>query len=142
MQTQIRQDHFITFILTSHDISIRDIYTIRYVLYGVLLVRHLQEHDDTTGFHFRRIGTKYDQAVVRGKRSYIVGNARTRRQACVNRRGLIADRIRDESESYHRDPAHVARVLCHDIDTLINSLRNRARITSLINANVELRTRL
>lgn len=132
-----RQDHFITFVLVSHEISIRG--TIRNVLHGILLARHLQEHDDTAGFHFRRSGTKYDQAVVRGTRSYIVGNARTRQRVCVNRRGLIMDRICDESESYHSDPAHVARVLCRDVDTLINSLRNRARIASLINANVELR---
>lgn len=131
----MRQDYFIRFALT-WNLHPRH----RDVLRGVLLARHLQKHDDTAGFHFRRSGTKYDQAVVRGIGSYIVGNARTRRRTRVNRRGLIADRIRDESEPYHCDAAHVARVLCHDVDTIINSLRNRVRISPLINANAELRT--
>lgn len=129
-------DNIISF--CSHEISIRG--TVRGVLYGILLARHLQEHDGIARFHFRRSEAKYDQAVVRG-RLYIVGNARTRRRVRMNRRGLIADRIRDESEPYHRNSAHVTGILRHDVDTIVNSL-NRARIASLININEELRTRL
>jgi len=129
----VRQDHFNTFRFDLTRIPICG--TIRDVLRGILLARHLQEHDDTAGFHFRRSGAKYDQAV----RGMYVQNATTRSR--VNRRGLIADRIRDESESYHRDLAHVARVLCGDVDTIINSLQNRVQIASLINANAEVRTR-
>lgn len=135
----IRSFHFVCY-ENSHEISRHD--TIHDVLHGILLARHLQEHDDTAGFHFRRSRAKYDQAVVRGTRPYIVGNARTRRRARVNRRGLIADRIRDESEPYHRDPAHVARALYRDVDTIVNSLTKSRPIASLINTNAELKTRL
>lgn len=71
----MRQDHFISFVLSLHEISIPG--SIGDVLRGILLARHLQKHDDTAGFHFRRSETKYDQAVVRGTGSYIVGNVRT-----------------------------------------------------------------
>jgi len=96
------------------------------VLRGILLARHLQEHDDIAGFHFRRseIRSSGSEAHIRTSLVMLERDDELR----VNRRGLIADRIRDESvEPYHRDLAHVARVLYRDVNTIINSLRNHVR---------------